>query len=140
MIACPEVRRMQPPPKVNHYEFPPELYVAKGVITLSPKALMVARQFVGYLREYDPKARWIADFQWCTARSMSWTADSEMIDEGPGIDLAGFRYGELPTDTVEIVDGVPVIFLIPPDVVVAAKTKTMVETRTNSGRASFALE
>ena len=131
---------MQPPPKVNHYEFPPELFVPKGVITLSPKALAVARQFVVDLGRYDPKARWIAGFQWCTARTMQWTADSETFDEGPGIDLAGFRYGELPTDTVEIVDGVPVIFLIPPSVVAAAKTKTMIETRTSSGRASFALE
>ena len=131
---------MQPPQKVDQYDFPANFYVPKGTITLSPKALAVARQFVGNLREYDPKARWIAGFQWGTARSMRWTADSETIDEGPGIDLAGYRDSEVPPDKVEIVAGVPVIFLIPPDVVAAAKTKTMVETRTNSGRASFALE
>ncbi len=131
---------MQPPPKVSHYEFPAQLFVSKGAITLSPRALAVAKQFVVDLGKYDPKARWIAGFQWCSARSMRWTADSETFDEGPGIDLAGFRYGELPTDTVETVEGVPVIFLIPPDVVAAAKTKTMVEARTSSGRASFALE
>lgn len=131
---------MQPPPQVNQYEFPPELFVSKGTISLSPKALAVAKQFVFDLGKFDPKARWIAGFQWCSARSMRWTANSETFDEGPGIDLAGFRYGELPTDTVEIVDGAPVIFLIPPDVVAAGEAKTMVEARTNSGRASFALE
>jgi hypothetical protein len=117
---------MQPPRETDRYGFYPEDYVAKGVIALSPKALAVARQFAADLGKYDPKARW--------------TADSETIDEGPGIDLAGYRYGEVPMDKVEIVDGVPVIFLIPPEVVAAAKSKTMVETRANSGRASFALE
>ncbi|MBV8472615.1 MAG: hypothetical protein JO107_10110 [Hyphomicrobiales bacterium] len=131
---------MLPPRETDQYGFYPEDYVAKGAITLSPKALAVAKQFVVDLGKYDPKARWIAAFQWRTARTMRWSADSETFDEGPGIDLSGFRYDQVPPDAVEIIDGVPVIFILPPEVVAAAKTKTIVEAPTNSGRASFALE
>ena len=131
---------MQSPPEINHYEFPPELYVPRGTIALSPKAVDVARQFVIDLGKFDSTAKWIAGFQWCLARTMQWAKDSETFDEGPGIDLGGFRFSEIETGTVETVDGTPIVFLIPPDIVAAAKNKTIVQLRLNSGRASFALE
>ncbi|MBV8472617.1 MAG: hypothetical protein JO107_10100 [Hyphomicrobiales bacterium] len=128
------------PRYTDRYGFDPAHYVAKGAITLSPQALALARQFVVDKRRFDPNRRWIAAFRWCVARTMRWNVDHETIDEGPGIDVMCLGYSQVPPDAVEIVDGLPVIFILPPEVVAAAKTKTMVEIRTNSGRASFALE
>ena len=67
------------------------------------------------------------------------TPGGKTFDEGPGIDLAGFRNFETPTDTVVNIAGVPIVFILPPEIVAASKAKLIVPTVTNSDRASFAL-
>ena len=71
---------------------------------------------------------------------MRWTADGETFDEGPGIDPGGFRDDEIPMRTLEMLHGVPIVYIIPPDIVAKSKSKMLVQTATTSGRASFALE
>jgi hypothetical protein len=63
-----------------------------------------------------------------------------LIDEGTGIDLAGYRTSEIPDGAVEVYDGVPVTFIIPRDKIEEAKRKEIVQIRLTSKRLSFALE
>jgi hypothetical protein len=66
--------------------------------------------------------------------------DSPAIDEGPGIDLAGYRVSDIPTDAVDERSGVPLAFIIPHDRFEDAKRKEIVQTRLASGRLSYELE
>lgn len=130
---------MERPPKRNEYEIPPGYFVTPGIVSLSADAVIAAKAFFDSLHKYEPKTRWIAGFDWCVARSMQRSKDSETIDEGPGIDLGGYRYGELQTDTVQIIGGVPIVIILPPEVVANAVAKTIVPVRLESGRESFTL-
>lgn len=124
----------------NPYGFTSEDFAPRGAIALSPEALTDAKEFVGHLQRFEPTSRWIAGFVWCYTRTMRETPISELIDEGPGIDLAGYRTSEIPVDAVELRDGVPVTFIIPRDKIEAAKRKKIVQIRLASNRLSFALE
>jgi len=124
----------------NPYGFTSEDFAPRGVIALSPEALADAKEFVGHLQRFEPTSRWIAGFAWCYARTMRESPNSELIDEGPGIDLAGYRTSEIPADAVELRDGVPVTFIIPRDKIEAAERKEIVQIRLTSKRFSFALE
>ena len=124
----------------NPYEFTSEDFAPRGAIALSLEALAAATEFVGHLQRFGPSSQWIAGFVWCYARTMRESPNSESIDEGPGIDLAGYRTSEIPVDAVELRDGVPVTFIIPRDKFEAAKRKEIVQIRLTSKRLSFALE
>ncbi len=124
----------------NPYGFTSLDFAPRGEIALSPEALTDAKEFVGHLQRFEPTSRWIAGFVWCYTRTMRETPNSELIDEGPGIDLAGYRTSEIPVDAVELRDGVPVTFIIPRDKIEAAKRKEIVKIRLASKRLSFALE
>jgi hypothetical protein len=123
----------------NLHGFNPSDFPPKGEITLSAEAQSQARDFVRELTSSVPGANWVAGFIWCFERSIRENKNSDEIDEGPGIDLAGYRAAELPLDKIEIRGKVPVAFIIPIDKVNAAREKKIVEVRTNSGRLSFAL-
>ena len=124
----------------NPYGFTPDDFAPDGVLALSPEAQAEGRDFVSHLQQFEPSSRWIAGFAWCYDRSMRENPGSEMIDEGPGIDLAGYRATEIPAGPVEVRDGVPFTFVIPRDKVDFAKRKEIVQVRLASGRLSFALE
>jgi len=124
----------------NPYGFTANDFAPCGLITLSSEALADAREFVNHLQRFEPTSRWIAGFAWCYARTMRESPNSEVIDEGPGIDLAGYRTNEIPADAVELRDGVPVTFIIPRDKVEAARLKEIVQVRLNSKRLSFELK
>ena len=125
---------------VNPYGFTSGDFAPRGAITLSSEALADAKEFVSQLQRFEPTSRWIAGFAWCYARTMRENSNSASIDEGPGIDLAGYRTSEIPPDAVETHDGVPVVFIIPRDKIDEAKRKEIVQTRLLSKRLSFALE
>ena len=124
----------------NPYGFTAEDFAPRGAIALSSEALADAKEFVRNLQRFEPSSRWIAGFAWCYARTMRESSNSELIDEGPGIDLAGYRTSEIPDDAVELYEGVPVVFIIPRDKIDAAKRKEIVQTRLTSKRLSFVLE
>jgi hypothetical protein len=130
---------MQSPPSVNKFDYPLDWYVARGVVRLSSEATQQAKEFSKELSSYEDKSKWIVGFLWALDRSLRAKADGPTFDEGPGIDLAGFRDTEILTNTVENVAGVRIVFILPPEVVAAAKAKLIVPSVTNSGRASFLL-
>jgi len=114
-------------------------FAPRGLISLSDEARAGASEFLLQLGRFDEASRWIVGFVWSSARSMRENKNSEWIDEGPGIDLAGYRSTELPPDAIETRDGVPVAFVIPRSVIDAAKEKKIVQVRVSSGRLSLQL-
>ena len=123
----------------NPYGFNDDDFAPRGSMTLSAEVLDKAREFVFQLERFEPTSTWIAGFAWCYARTMRESPSSELIDEGPGIDLAGYRTTEIPKDAVEIRNGVPITFIIPRDKIKAAKRKEIVQVRLKSKRLSFEL-
>jgi len=130
---------MERPPTVNTYNFPPNAYVAKATITLSALALAAARDCARTQAALEPHSNWIVGFRWFVTRSTRRTKTREEFDEGPGIDVHGFRDSEINTATVENYDGVPVVYIISADIVAKAEEKRIIEVKLNSGRRSFAL-
>ena len=123
----------------NPYGFKPDDFAPRGVISLSPEAETSGREFVGKLQQFEPSSNWIAGFAWCYTRSMRKAPGSETIDEGPGIDLAGYRVSDIPAGMIEIRNGIPFAFIIPHDKIDSAKHKEIVQVRLSSGRLSFSL-
>ncbi len=123
----------------NPYGFNTNDFAPPGQIALSGAAMEEARQFLSELAQYEKEPKWIVAFTWCSKRSFQKSPESQSIDEGPGIDLAGYRSSEIPPDAVEVRDGVPLAFIIPGERLSSAKRKEIVETRLPSGRLSYML-
>lgn len=123
----------------NPHGFTPIDFAPPGAVKLSAEALSDARDFLVHLGQFDENAKWIAGFVWNYARSMRKAGQTEIVDEGPGIDLAGYRFSEIPSYAVEIRDGTPVIFVIPRDKIATATQKEIVQVKLTTGRPSFEL-
>jgi hypothetical protein len=114
-------------------------FAPNGVLSVTDEALAQARSFWVELQNYDTGAKWVVAFTWASERKYRRSAQSEWIDEGPGIDLCGYKAAELPDGVTESRDGVPVAFIIPRDKIAAASQKKIVEVKSNSGAPSFTL-
>jgi hypothetical protein len=97
----------------NPHGFKSGDFAPAGEIILSDEARSRAKEFLSDLNRYQPGAWWVVGFIWCSARTMRENKESKEIDEGPGIDLGGYRTWELPSEAIEIRDGVPMAFIIP---------------------------
>jgi hypothetical protein len=124
----------------NPYNFTPQSFAPRDLIELSREAHLGARDFIRELGRFDSGAQWVAGFLWHSKRSMRANKNSEWIDEGPGIDLAGYRVNELPENTIETRDGLPVAFVIPRDIVDSSAAKRIAQVRVSSGRMSFQIK
>ncbi len=123
----------------NPYGFNADDFAVAGQIILSPEVLEEARQFLSGLQKYERATKWIVAFTWCYNRSIKMTPESSVIDEGPGIDLAGYRSSEIPPEAVDIRAGVPIAFIIPHDQLTHASKKEVIRTKLASGRLSYQL-
>ena len=123
----------------NPYGFKTDDFVRPGQITLAPEAFAEARQFLSELEQYEQGTKWIVGFTWSRARTMQRDHDSRSVDEGPGIDVMGYRSTEIPSEAVEVREGVPLTFIIPREQFDRAQKKEIVETRLVSGRLSYEL-
>ncbi|MBV8794023.1 MAG: hypothetical protein JO136_03715 [Hyphomicrobiales bacterium] len=131
---------MSPDTFTNSYGFRPTDFAPPKQIDVSPEALSEARQFLSELESRSQGTKWIVAFTWCYDRTFKKSPDSPAIDEGPGIDLAGYRVSEIPADAVDEKSGVPLAFIIPHDKFENADKKEIVQTRLVSGRLSYELE
>lgn len=131
---------MSPDTFTNPYGFRPTDFVPPKQIDVSPEALAEARQFLSELQSQDRRNRWIVAFTWCYDRTFKKSPDSPAVDEGSGIDLAGYPASEIPADAVDERSGVPLTFIIPHDKFENANRKEIVQTRLASGRLSYELE
>jgi hypothetical protein len=110
-----------------------------GAIAVPAEALDRAREFSADLRKSDGDPRWIATFAWAYQRKYRPNPTAEWVDEGPGVDLCGYKSSELPPGVVEVRDGLPVAFIIPRDKVASAIEKKIVETKLVSGVTAYKL-
>jgi hypothetical protein len=106
---------------------------------VTDEALAQARSFWADLQKYDARTKWVVAFTWASERKYRRSAQSEWLDEGPGIYLCAYKSAELPDGVTESRDGVPVAFIIPRDKIAAASEKKMVEAKSFSGAPSFKL-
>ena len=123
----------------NPYGFTLDDFAPMGSIDLSAEVMKQAREFLGDLIAFDSQSEWIPAFAWCYSRTFRRSTQVEAIDEGPGIDLAGYRYSELPPGAVETRNGLKIAFIIPREKIQIASAKRIIETRLSSGRLSFEL-
>jgi hypothetical protein len=131
---------MSPDTFTNPYGFRATDFVSPAQIDVSPEALAEARQFLSELQSQGQGNKWIVAFTWCCDRTFQKSPDSPAVDEGPGIDLAGYRVSEIPADAIDERRGVPLAFIIPHDKFENADRKEIVQTRLASGRLSYELE
>jgi hypothetical protein len=131
---------MSPDTLTNPCGFRPTDFVPPKQIDVSPEALAEARQFLSELQSQGQGNKWIVAFTWCYDRNFKREPDSPAIDEGPGIDLVGYRVSEIPADAIDEKSGVPLAFIIPHDKFENADRKEIVQTRLPSGRLSYELE
>lgn len=122
------------------YDFGEDAFAPQGAVRLSKEAETGARQFLNSLTKFDSSAAWVAAFEWCYGRTMRRTPEAAVVDEGPGIDLAGYKTSELPSSAVELRDGLRVAFILPREKIDRAAHKEIVQIRLPSGRISYALE
>jgi hypothetical protein len=123
----------------NPYQFNDDDFAPRGAIQLDPAAIEEARQFLSELGANERDGKWVVAFTWCYGRTFQKSSNSPNVDEGPGIDIAGYRTKELPPGVIEVRNGVPVAFIIPAEQLAAASRKAIVETRLASGRMSYKL-
>jgi hypothetical protein len=123
----------------NPYGFTLDDFAPTGSIDVSFVAMKQAREFLGDLIAFDSQSEWIPAFAWCYTRTCRRSAQAETFDEGPGIDLAGYRMSELPPGSVETRNGLKIAFIIPREQIERASAKQIIETRLSSGRLSFEL-
>jgi hypothetical protein len=121
------------------HDFTPNDFAPKGAVRLGNSVLDEARAFQRDLQSYDPDANWIVAFTWCYQRQMRKSGESQYVDEGPGLDLAGYRSTELPDYAVEIRGDMSVAFIIRRDILATSQAKEIVKVTLSSGRQSFAL-
>ncbi|MGD1038070.1 MAG: hypothetical protein ABR878_13015 [Roseiarcus sp.] len=114
-------------------------FAPNGAVSVTDEAMAQARSFWADLQKYDTGTKWVVAFTWASERKYRRSAQSEWLDEGPGIDLCGYKAAELPDGVTESRDGVPVVFIIPRDKIAAASEKKIVEAKSISGAPSFKL-
>ena len=123
----------------NPYGFTLDDFAPTGSVDVSVEAMKQAREFLGDLIAFDRQSEWIPAFAWCYSRTIRRSAQIETIDEGPGIDLAGYKMSELPPGTVETRNGLKIAFIIPREKIQSVSAKRIMETKLSSGRLSFEL-
>jgi hypothetical protein len=130
---------MSPDTFTNSYGFRAIDFVPPKQISVSPEALSEARQFLSELESQGQGTKWIVAFTWCYDRTLKKGPGSPAVDEGSGIDLAGYRVSEIPANVVDERSGVPLAFITPHYKLVNAR-KEIIQTRLASGRLSYELE
>ena len=91
-------------------KLPVDWYAPRGTILLSPEALASARETIAQLWRREARGPCIATFVWT----------------GDRLTLDGFLRHEIRTHTVQTFEGIPVIFLIPPEAIAGAKARRVV--------------
>src|ERR1700677_3658734 len=116
----------------NPYGFTLDDFAPTGSVDVSVEAMKQAREFLGDLISFDSQSEWVPAFAWCYSRTFRQNAQVETIDEGPGIDLAGYRMSELPPGAVETRNGLKIAFVIPREKIQSASAKRIIEIRLSS--------
>jgi len=88
-------------------------FTPPGEVTVSPSALMLARQFRDDVIEAQPDQDWVVTFHWADTRRVRRPPGGQWEDIGAGLDLAAYERHQVPPRAVQIVEGVEFAVKVP---------------------------
>jgi hypothetical protein len=93
-----------------------------GSVSLSAPALQEVKMFMRQVRHDSPRDDWIASILWTTKRRYKGPNDVDWIDEGGGLVLGAYHRTDVPSDAIDKVDDVDIVFSAPDPSILAGKT------------------
>lgn len=102
-----------------------EYFNVVGTYRITPEALRLAGQLVHSASVSLPQNRWVICYEWFFSSRERRGKESPWIDKGSGLDIGGYRVGEVPSACVQILDGIAVAAKIPKEILDAAPARTI---------------
>jgi hypothetical protein len=93
-----------------------------GSTKLSASALQQVKMFMRQVRRASPQDDWIASISWATKRKYKGPNDVDWIKVEDGLQLGAYQRTEVPSDVIDKVDGVEIVFGAPEPSMLAGKT------------------
>jgi hypothetical protein len=93
-----------------------------GSTKLSASALQQVKMFMRQVRRASPQDDWIASISWATKRKYKGPNDVDWINVEDGLELGSYRRTDVPSDVIDKVDGVEIVFSAPDPSMLAGKT------------------
>jgi hypothetical protein len=93
-----------------------------GSIRLSASALQQVKMFMRQVRRASPQDDLIASILWATKRKYKGPNDVDWINIEDGLQLGTYRRTDVPSDVIDKVDGVEIVFSAPDPSMLAGKT------------------
>jgi hypothetical protein len=93
-----------------------------GSVSLSAPALQEVKMFLRQVKHDSPHDDWIASILWTTNRRHKGPNDVDWIDEGGGLVLGAYHRTDVPSDAIDKVDDVDIVFSAPDPSMLAGKT------------------
>jgi hypothetical protein len=91
-------------------------------VRLSASALQQVKMFMRQVRHDSPKDDWIASILWATKRKYKGPNDVDWINVDDGLELGAYRRTDVPSEVIDKVDGVEIVFSAPEPSMFAGKT------------------
>jgi hypothetical protein len=92
---------------------PRSFFALPGVVSVTPAALELAREFGEHINETRPGETWIATFQWSDQRRVRSPGTNQWQELGAGLDLGAYEQSELPEGVVQTIDGIEFAVMVP---------------------------
>ena len=93
-----------------------------GSVRLSASALQQVKMFMRQVRHDSPQDDLIATILWATKRKYKGPNDVDWINVEDGLELGSYRRTDVPSDVIDKVDGVEIVFSAPDPSMLAGKT------------------
>jgi hypothetical protein len=93
-----------------------------GSVRLSASALREVKMFMRQVKHDSPHDDWIASVLWTTKRRYKGPNDADWIDEEGGLVLGAYHRTDIPSDAIDKVDDVEIVFSAPDPAMLAGKT------------------
>jgi hypothetical protein len=92
---------------------PISFFALPGVVSVTPAALQLAREFGEHIGETRPGEAWITTFHWSDQRRVRVPGTNQWKELGAGLDLGAYRPSELPESVIQAIDGVEFAVMVP---------------------------
>ena len=104
-------------------------FARPGVVSISPTALELAKQYRNEIVRTKTPGDWVVCFDWATSRRARRPQTNEWFDLGAGFDLSSYERSKVPTEAVQVVDGLEFLVKISVGALRSSKRR-LIETDT----------